>query len=60
VSCCYIVSVSEGYFQVGSFEKVSDFLYGRAVVCVPKHVGVVFICDFIYIFNVILASINFV
>ena len=28
--------------------------------CVAKHVGVVFVCDFICIFNVILASINFV
>ena len=41
--CC--VSGSEGYFQVGLYEKVSDFVYGRAVVCEGTPLSIViFFC----------------
>ena len=41
----YCVSVSEGYFQAGSFERVSDFIYGRAVVCEGSPLSIViFFC----------------
>jgi hypothetical protein len=41
----YCVSGSEGYFQVGSFEKVSDFIYGRAEVCEGSPLSIViFFC----------------
>ena len=41
----YCFSGSEGYFQVGSFEEVSDFIYGRAGVCEGSSLSIViFFC----------------
>ena len=41
----YCVSVLKGYFQVGSFEKFSNFMYGRAVLCEGSPFSIViFFC----------------